>query len=79
MTEIIRQAKNPGQETTAHLGRRFAHFAIELGCLLDDQNARFGPAPLDQQSGGRAGKSAANDRDIELGVHLQEDDGLPPQ
>ena len=50
MTEIIRQAEDPGQETTAHLGRRFADFAIEFGRFLDDQNARRGTPPLDQQS-----------------------------
>ena len=71
MPEIARQAEDLGQETTAHFGGRFAHLAIELGRFFNDQNARIGTPPFDQERRGRAGKSAADDRDIELRNHCR--------
>ena len=37
--EIVTQAKNTRHVTAAHLRGRFAHLAVELGRLFDDQYA----------------------------------------
>jgi len=42
MSEIMRQTQNPRHVATAHLGRRFAHLAIECSGFFDDQDTRFG-------------------------------------
>ncbi len=69
VAQVARQAEHLGEETAAHFGRGFADLAIKNGCFFDNQNSRSGPSPLDQEGGGRAGKSAADDRDIELRSH----------
>ena len=71
VAEVARQAEHLGKKTAAHLGGRFADLAIEDGRLFDNQNARSGPPPFDQERRGRAGKRAADDRDIELRNHCR--------
>ena len=72
MTEIMRKTQDPRHVTTAHLGGRFAHLAIELGRLLDDQDSGVRPATFEHDSGRGAGKRAADDRYIV--IHGKEND-----
>src|ERR1043166_8516519 len=69
MAEIMGQTQNAGHVTTAHLGGRFAHFAVELGVFFDDQDSRFRSLPLQNKRGCRAGKCATNDYDIVFEIH----------
>src|SRR4030095_17231346 len=71
VAEVARQAENLGEKTTAHFSGRFAHLAIKDGRLFNNQNARTGTPPFDQERRGRTGKSAAADRDIELRNHCR--------
>ena len=75
MAEVRAQAENSRQVTAADLGRRFAYFAIELGRLFDQEDACGGMLALQDQRGGRAGKSAADNDDIIIKLHRSEDDG----
>ncbi len=42
MTEVMRQRQAFGEETSAHLGSRFADFAIEMARTLDNRNTKPG-------------------------------------
>ena len=70
--EVMGQPEDPRHVTTAHLGGRFAYFAIELGRLLDDQDSGVRPATFEHDSGRGAGKRAADDRYIV--IHGEEND-----
>ncbi len=72
MSEIMGQTQNSGHVTTAHLGTRFADFAVELRVFLDDQDARFGSLALQHKRRCRAGKRAADDYDIVFEIHRPE-------
>ena len=50
MPEIMTQPEDAGHETTAHFSGRFAHFAIELFRLFDDENARRGMLAFQQNA-----------------------------
>ena len=76
MTEIMGQAQNPCHVTTAHFGSRFADFAVELDCFFDDENPRLGPFAFEHERGRGTGKGAADDYDIVLEIHRNEDNGL---
>ena len=67
----MREAKDAGHETTAHLGGRFADFAVELGGLLDDQHARFRPVSLDQHRRRRARERTADNSNIVIEAHAR--------
>ena len=69
VTEIIRQAKNARHVTAAHLGCRFADFAIERGVLLDDEHTRTRMLPLNHERRRRARKCATDDHDIVIKIH----------
>src|SRR5262245_32539308 len=69
MTEIMGQTQNPCHVTTAHLGRRFAHLAIECSCLFDNQDTGFVPFALQHERGCRARKRAPDDHDIVIEMH----------
>src|SRR6266481_1710314 len=69
MSEIMRQTQNSRHVATAHLGRRFAHLAIERSCLFDDQYPCFGASAFQHESGCRAGKRAPDDHDVVIEIH----------
>src|SRR5215469_7697711 len=69
MSEVMGHTQNPGHVTAAHFRSRFADFAVEHGCLFDDEDACFGPFAFEHQRRRRAGKRAANDHDIVIEVH----------
>src|SRR6187200_712936 len=69
MAEIMRKTQNSRHVATAHLGRRFAHLAIERSCLFNDQYARFRAFALQHESGCRAGKRAPDDHDVVIEIH----------
>jgi hypothetical protein len=62
--EVMGQPEDPRHVTTADLGGRFAHLAIELGRLLDDQDSCVRPATFEHDRGRGARKRAADDRYI---------------
>src|SRR5437868_14220540 len=72
VSEVMSQSENPCHVTTADLGGRFAHLAIELGRLLDDQNPGVRTAPFEHERSRGAGKRAADDRHIV--IHGEEND-----
>src|SRR6476620_6519686 len=53
MTEVARHAEDLSEKTTAHFSVRFAHLAIEDGRFFNNQNARTGTPPFDQERRGR--------------------------
>ncbi len=69
MSEIMRQTQNPRHVATAHLGRRFAHLAIECSGFFDDQDTRFGVFAFQHERGCRAGKRAPDDHDVVIEIH----------
>src|SRR4051812_46288670 len=69
MAEIMRQTQNPGHVATTHLGRRFAHLAIERRALFDDQDARFSMFALQHECRSRTGKCAPDDHDVIIEIH----------
>jgi hypothetical protein len=68
MPAMMGQTRNPGHLATAHLGRRFAYLAIEFGCLLDDQNACFGPFALSMSAVAAPEKAAADEHGVVIEV-----------
>ena len=64
MTEVVGKTQNPGHVTTAHFCGGFADLAIELGCLFDDQDARFGSFAFEHERRRRAGERATDDHDV---------------
>jgi len=69
MPEIMRQTQDPGHIATAHLSRRFAHFAIECRGFFDDQDTRFGMFALQHEGRYRAGTRAPDDHDVVIEIH----------
>ena len=69
MPEIMRQTQDPRHITTAHLGSRFAHLAIERRRLFDDQDARFRAFALQHEGRCRAGERAPDDHDVVIEIH----------
>jgi len=72
VTEVMRQSEDPRHVATADLGGRFAHFAIELRRLLDDEDSGVRTATFEHERCRGAGKRAANDRYIV--IHGEEND-----
>ena len=72
VAEIMRQTQNPRHVATADFGGRFAHFAIELSRLLDNQNSGVRTATLEHERCRSARKRAADDRHIV--IHGEEND-----
>src|SRR6478672_5035415 len=64
VTEVMSQSEDPRHVATADLGGRFAHFAIELRRLLDDEDSGVRTATFEHERCRGAGKRAANDRYI---------------
>src|SRR5882724_13703166 len=76
MSEIMRQTQNPRHVATAHLGRRFAHLAIECSGFSDDQYPCFGAFAFQHERGCRAGKRAPDDHDVVIEIHPSKRMGL---
>src|SRR5712691_12715649 len=72
MTKMLRQAQNSRHVTTAYFGGRLAHFAIELGVLLDNEDARFQAFAFEHKSSRRSRKRPADDHDIVIEIHGQQ-------
>jgi len=72
VSEVMSQSEDPRHVATADLGGRFAHFAIELGRLLDNQNSGVRTATFEHERCRCAGKRAADDRHIV--IHGEEND-----
>src|SRR5207248_1267118 len=58
VSEVMSQSEDPRHVATADLGGRFAHFAIELGRLLDNQNSGVRTATFEHERCRCAGKRA---------------------
>jgi hypothetical protein len=65
----MRETQNSRHVTTAHLGRRFAHLAIECRGFFNDKDTRFGTFALQHERGCGAGKRAADDHDVVIEIH----------
>ena len=72
VSEVMSQSEDPRHVATADLGGRFAHFAIELGRLLDNQNSGVRTATFEHERCRSARKRAADDRHIV--IHGEEND-----
>ena len=72
VTEVMRQSEDPRHVATADLGGRFAHFAIELRRLLDDEDSGVRTATFEHERCRSARKRAADDRHIV--IHGEEND-----
>ena len=51
---MLGQAQDPCHVATADFGSRFTDLSIELGVLLDDEDARFRAFALEHERGGRS-------------------------
>jgi hypothetical protein len=72
VSEMMGQSEDPCHVATTDLGGRFAHLAIELGRLLDDQDPGVRTATFEHDRCRGAGKRAADDRYIV--IHGEEND-----
>src|SRR5205823_13378529 len=72
VSEVMSQSEDPRHIATADLGGRFAHFAIKLGCLLDNQDSGVRTATFEHHRRRGAGKGTADDRHIV--IHGEEND-----
>src|SRR5207253_1497375 len=61
VTEVMRQSEDPRHVATADLGGRFAHFAIELRRLLDDEDNCVRTATVEHLRSRGVGDRASND------------------